>query len=157
MLEARSTALPLAAASLLLPLTLHGLVAMVVGWAIGTPLTAADFGGWIAASTFLVGLAHLALLVQVVLWAHSLPQRDTSQLRQNIHATWARILGVTTAVALVPAVGFAADGNLMVLLPAALVLATGAAFVPLLFLHTAQRLEKERAVLNHQLQPIELP
>jgi hypothetical protein len=157
MLEARSTTLPLAAASLLLPLTLHGLVATVVGWATGTRWTAADFGCWIAASTFLVGLAHLALLVQVVLWAHSLPQRDTSQLRQNIHATWARTLGVTTGVALVPAVGFAADGNLLVLLPAVLVLATGAAFVPLLFLLTARRLEKERAVLSPQLQPIELP
>jgi hypothetical protein len=147
-LEVCSTALPLAAASLLAPLTLHGLVALAVCWSTGTSFRAADFGRWIAASAGLVGLAHLALLIQVVLWARSLQGRETSQLRQKIHATWARTLAVTTVVALVPAIGFARDGNALVLIPAMLVAATGFAFVPLLFLVTARRLEHERAVLG---------
>jgi hypothetical protein len=160
-LEGCSTALPLAAASLLAPLTLHGLVATALCWANRTSLTAADFGGWIAASALLVGLAHLALLVQVVLWGRSLRGRETSRLRHNIHIAWARTLAVTTGAALVPAIVFAPGGNLLVLLPAALVAATGLAFVPWLFVFTARRLEQERAALGgwkrSQLHPMELP
>jgi hypothetical protein len=159
-LEGNSTALPLAAASLLAPLTLHGLVATALRWSNATSLTAADFGAWIAASAVLVGLAHLALVVQVVLWARSLRCRETSLLRQNIHVAWARTLAVTTGAALVPAIGLA-PGNVLVLLPAVLVAATGLAFVPWLFLFTARRLEQERAVLGacepSQLHPMELP
>jgi hypothetical protein len=147
-LEIASAALPLAAASLLLPLTIHGLVAVAVCWTDGSSLTAVDFGRWIEVSAQLVGLAHLALLVQVVFWARSLPRRKTSQLRERIHATWARTLLVTSAVGLVPAAGFLPDGNLIVLIPALVVFATGVAFVPLLFLSTARRLEEERAVLS---------
>ena len=159
-LEGSSTALPLAAASLLAPLTLHGLVALALCWSNGTSLKAADLGGWIAASAVLVGLAHLALLVQVVLWARSLPGRETPLLRQNIHVAWARTLAVTTGAALVPAIFFA-PGNALVMLPAVLVAATGLAFVPWLFLFTARCLEQERAVLGawerSQLHPMELP
>jgi hypothetical protein len=147
MLEVGSTALPLAAASLLMPLTLHGLFALIACAATGTSLTATDFAGWITASAVLVGLAHLALVVQVVLWARSQRCRETTQLRQGIHATWARTLAVTAAVALVPAMGFAPMQPLA-LVPAVIVLATGSAFVPLLFLSTVGCLQRERAVLR---------
>lgn len=156
MLEVGSTALPLTAASLLVPLTLHGLIAVAACAATGTSLTAKDFAEWIMASIALVGFAHLALVVQVVLWARSLRCREATQLRQGIHTTWARTLAVTAAVALVPAIGLA-PMHLLALLPAVIVLATGSAFVPLLFLSTVRCLRRERAVLHPQLQPIELP
>jgi hypothetical protein len=145
-LEVASAALPLAAASLLVPLTLHALIAVIACAATGVSLTATDFAQWIMASAVLVGLAHLALVIQVVLWARSLRCRETAQLRQGIHTAWARILAVTAAVALVPVVGFV-PWHPLALLPATIVLATGSAFMPLLFLSTVRCLRRERALL----------
>jgi hypothetical protein len=146
--EVKSTALPLAAAALVVPLTLHGIFAVLAYSTQGSTFGAKDFGLWIAASAALVGLAHLALLVQLVFWARSLRQRPTEQLRLGIHRAWVRTLAVTTGVGLLPALVFVASGEAIVFLPAVLVAVTGAAFIPFLFIGTARCLERERAVLK---------
>jgi hypothetical protein len=145
--ETRSTAWPLAAAALLVPLTLHGMFAVLAYWSAGSTLRAEVFGGWISASAALVGLAHLALLVQLVFWARSLRERATEQLRQGIHRAWGRTLAVTTGVGLLPALIFVFSGEAIVFLPAILVAVTGVAFIPFLFIGTARCLERERAAL----------
>jgi hypothetical protein len=147
-LEFRSTALPLAAASLLVPLTLHWAVAALASWSQGSTFKASDFGVWISASAALVGLAHCALVAQLALWARSLRDRPTSRLRERIHGTWARILAVTTGVGLIPAIFFAWSGEAIVLLPAALVAVTGITFIPFLVVGTARCVERERAALE---------
>ncbi len=146
--EVRSIALPLVAAAQLVPLTLHGIVALAASGSQGSLIKASDFGLWISASAALVGLAHYALVVQLVLWARSLRNRPTSLLRERINATWARTVAVTTGVGLVPGIFFAPSGEAIVLLPAALVAVTGIAFIPFLFLGTARCLERERAALE---------
>ena len=144
----KSTAWPLAAAALLVPLTLHGIFAVLAYSTQGSSLGANDFGIWISASAALVGLAHLALLVQLVFWARSLRQRPTEQLRLGIHRAWVRTLAMTTGVGLLPALLFIFSGEAIVFLPAILVAVTGAAFIPFLFIGTARCLERERAVLE---------
>ena len=146
--EFASTALPLAAASLLVPLTLHWVVAALASWSQGSRLDASGFGIWISASAVLVGLAHCALVAQLALWARSLRDRPTSRLQERIHGTWARILAVTAGVGLIPAIFLARSGEAIVLLPAALVAVTGITFIPFLVVGTASCVERERAALE---------
>ena len=86
--ETRSVAYPLAALSLLAPLTIHGAISLVAFIATGADQWARGFGVWIASSAVLVGLAHAALALQVVLWARSLRRRDTAMLRDKLHKAW---------------------------------------------------------------------
>jgi hypothetical protein len=144
--ETRSTALPLAAASLLVPLTLHLGVATLYSLLFGYDFSASDFSDWIAASAIFVGAAHGALAIQLPLWARSLYRRPTLLLREGIHHTWARILAVTSGVALIPSIFFVTSGNPIVFLPALIVAATGLAFIPFLVVGTAKLITREREI-----------
>jgi len=146
--EATSVAFPLVALSILAPLTIHGAVAFVTGAAEGREgglqEMAAQFGVWIGMSAILVGLAHLALVIQVALWARSLRLRETGRLRQKVHRAWVGALLITSAVAVVPGVFI---GGFLGLIPAGFVFLTGLSFLPFMYLAAARRLERERGWL----------
>ena len=81
--ERASAALPLAAVSLLAPLTIHGLVWTGLAPSESFTSAVADFGAWIGLSVVLVGHAHLALLVCAVRWAFTAPHaRDRRAARR---------------------------------------------------------------------------
>lgn len=147
--ETKSVAFPLAAISLLAPLTIHGAISLVACVATDTEHATRDFGCWIAESAIFVGLAHMAVLVQVVLWARSLRQRETTRIRNKLHKSWALNLLITTGVALVPGIFVVGNSAMatLALIPPALVLLTGASFLPFTYVATARRLERERAML----------
>jgi hypothetical protein len=143
--ERRSTALPLAALSLLTPLTLHAIVlAVMASTPLGEPTGGRyleDVGRWIGVSVLIVGHAHVALLVCAVRWTARLRALPTSELRWRGIPSWGRALLVSTGVACVP-------GLLLLAIPPTVVLVTGALFVPLMYGWTSRILERERTVLE---------
>jgi hypothetical protein len=143
--ERRSSALPLAALSLLTPLTLHAIVlAVTSSTPFGEPIGGTyleDFGKWIGLSVWIVGHAHVALLVCAVRWTSRMRALPTSELRRPGIPSWGRALLVSTGVACVP-------GILFLAIPPALVLVTGALFVPLMYGWMARTLERERTALE---------
>ena len=142
--ERRGCALPLAAMSLLAPLTLHAVVWAAIihpatgGSGAGSMLE--DFGVWIALSALLVGHAHLALLVCAVRWACGLCTVPTAELLLRPRAC-GRALLVSAGTACVP-------GALLFAIPPMLVLTTGACFVPAMYGWTVRTLERERTALE---------
>jgi hypothetical protein len=144
--ERRSTALPLAALSLLTPLTLHAILFAIT---VSTPLGERgrgcdyleDFGKWIGLSVWIVGHAHIALLVCAVRWASRLRTLPASEMRRPGIPSAGRALVISTGVACVP-------GLLLLAIPPTLVLVTGALFVPLMYGWTSRTLERERTVLE---------
>ncbi len=151
--ETKSVAFPLAALSLLGPLTIHGAICLVIWMATGAAGEVRDFGFWIATSAVLVGLAHAALVLQVVLWARSLRRRETARLRDKLHSAWSKALLITGGVALVPAIFIAWGEELapFVVIPPILVLLTGVLFLPFAYLGAARCLEQERVALDEGL------
>jgi len=141
--ERASTALPLAAMSLLAPLTVHWIVYSFVLDGVGRGLSGdlADFSQWIAISAVLVGHAHLALLLASVCWAWKLRSRETPLVAVDVHRTWAIALGAAVGAACFP-------GLALIAVPPVLVFATGLVFVPAMFLATARRLVRERTLLE---------
>ena len=139
--ERASAALPLAALSLLAPLTLHGVV--WAGLAHGESLSSAmqDFGAWIGLSAILVGHAHLALLICAVRWAFKLRTRETAELHVGVHRAWGKALAISGATACLP-------GLVLLAVPPLLVVATGLLFVPLMYVCTARTLTRERIALE---------
>lgn len=138
--ERKGAALPLAAASLLAPLTIHG----VVWFFLARPETASsaldDFGTWITLSVIIVGHAHLALLVCSLRWASRLRSVETARLTEGFHRAWGTALLVSAGVACLP-------GIILLAIPPILVLVTGLVFVPLMFHVTARTIASERMVL----------
>jgi hypothetical protein len=139
-LEFGSVALPLAALSLVAPLSIHAVVCVLLGGGVWVPL-AEEFGTWIGISALIVGHAHLVLLAMAVGWASSLRRSETSVLRAGVHRSWGRALIVTVGVSAVP-------GIVLVAIPPLLVLLTGLAFVPAMYLAAAKRVERERLALG---------
>jgi hypothetical protein len=139
--ERRSTALPLAAVSLLAPLTIH----LVVWFALSRPdaITTGldDYGTWIALSVVIVGHAHLALLVCAVRWAYRLRTMETLELQIGRGRGWGTALLVSGGLACLP-------GIVLLAIPPLLVLVTGLAFVPLMYHVTARTLVRERQALE---------
>jgi hypothetical protein len=131
-----SAALPLAALSMIAPLTLHFVV-----WCLVAPREALDFGKWIAISVVVVGHAHVALGVCSVLWALSLCRRETSALDSRLLRGWLKALGITVGVACVP-------GVLLLGIPPLLVAVTGLVFVPAMFAVTVRCMRRERLALE---------
>jgi hypothetical protein len=121
-----SLLLPAGALALLLPITLHLLVALALGSA-GT-----DFDGWVLASTFITGLAHLLFAGLCMLRAHQLLRREPaiSPLR------------IFRAVVLTSCAPFA----VLFAIPPLLVALTGLPLLPLLHA-MAPRIERECAEL----------
>lgn len=97
--ERRSAALPMAAVSLLAPLTIHAIVWIGLTRAAEPSSGMADFGSWIALSVIIVGHAHLALLVCAVRWAWRLRRVDTFELRTCSGKGWGTALLVSAGVA----------------------------------------------------------
>jgi hypothetical protein len=139
--ERRSAALPMAAMSLLTPLTLHG----IVWFALARPTSVAsgmdDFGVWVALSAIIVGHAHLALLVCAVRWAYKLRSVETTELRIGLGRGWGTALLVSAGVACLPGIALLA-------IPPILVLVTGLAFVPLMYHFIARTIARERVALE---------
>lgn len=125
-LLAESWLLPAAALALLLPITLHLVVALASGHA-GT-----DFDRWVRASAIITGLAHLMFAGLCMLRAHQLLRREPA-------ISPGKILGAVVATSCVPFV-------VLLAIPPVLVALTGAPLLPLLRA-MAPRIERERAEL----------
>ena len=137
-LEQPSMALPLAALSLLGPLSLHLVVALVF-----FNSSSPQFGSWAALSLVLVGHAHLAMLVFAIVHIHRLRTEldldigsSPSGARRGI---WAAIWAAAAA---------AVPGALLFFIPPVLVLLTGLAFAPLVFHWAARRGQSERQLIE---------
>jgi len=118
---------PVAGAALLLPLTLHLLVALAIG-------TAREFDWWASISLVLAGPAHIAFLVLSV-------QRVRALAAGRRARTPGRIFAITVAVACFPIVLVVPPG---LVIPAGLVAITGLPIVPLLY-RMARVVARERA------------
>jgi hypothetical protein len=139
--ERSSAALPMAAISLLAPLTLHWLVWLVISWPHLDGDVMQSFGTWIGMSGILVGHAHIALLVVAVRWTGKLRATPTRSLRVGVGRAW--------GVAMFWAVGIAAVPGLALLaVPPVLTAVTGIVFVPLMFIVTARCIQRERVALE---------
>ena len=135
-LEVYSTALPLAAISLLAPLTLHFAFSAIV-----LEKSLHDFADWIRISFIIVGHAHIALMCASVAFARKMKRMDTPALAaMPITREWARALGIAVLVAAMP-------GIILFLIPPLLALFTGLAFVPFMFVLMRRRVLNERAAM----------
>ncbi|MBX3262243.1 MAG: hypothetical protein KF782_21330 [Labilithrix sp.] len=136
-LEVWSTTLPLAAASLLAPLTLH-----YAFMAVTDSTSAESFSWWIRVSMVVVGHAHLALMALAIAFGRKLTTLSSERLRAlSIHREWARAWGIVILVAAMP-------GILLLAVPPLLTALTGIAFIPLMFALARRRLMNERAALD---------
>jgi len=139
--ERRSAALPMAAASLLAPLSLHAFVWFPFAHAPSVASGMDDFGTWIGVSILIVGHAHLALLVCAVRWAYKARSVETAKLRVGLGRAWGTALLVSAGVACLP-------GIVLLAIPPLLVVVTGLAFVPLMYHWTARVLDHDRLALE---------
>jgi hypothetical protein len=143
MLESLSLTLPLAALSLLMPLTLHYVFASVAARVVvpdGGGQSAAAFATWIRISCVVVGHAHLALMLLAIGFGRRLARSSREQFAaMRIHSEWGSALGITVAVATVP-------GILLLAVPPLLSALTGILFVPLMFIAARRWALDERAV-----------
>ncbi len=136
-LEVWSTALPLAALSLLMPLTLHyGFLALF-----GTG-SARDFAAWIRLSMIIVGHAHLALMGMALAFARKVSRSTSEDLgAMPIHREWAKAWGLAIGASAVP-------GLLFFAIPPILTAITGLVFIPLMFVLVRRCVMNERALLE---------
>jgi hypothetical protein len=139
--ERRSAALPLAALSLLAPLTIHWVVYAGMSLSSLGESTLEDFGTWMSLSVLIVGHAHLALLVAAVRWAARLRAMPTEELQLTTHRAWGAALLVSVGIACIP-------GIVLLAIPPVLVALTGLLFVPLMYVVTARKLAVERGALE---------
>jgi hypothetical protein len=134
--EWAGAALPLAALSMVAPLSLHFLVRSLFA-----PVHVADFDGWIVLSVILVGHAHVALCICAVLWARALSERHTATLADGLRGSMFKALFITVGVAALP-------GILLMGIPPLLVLVTGLVFVPAMYAATVRCMQRERLELK---------
>jgi hypothetical protein len=139
--ERASAALPLVAASLLAPLSLHWIAASAMSAMGGESLKASDYGQWIGISVVIVGHAHLVLAIFCTLWAFRLRVVSTDEIRSGVRKGWASALGWTTAASCIP-------GLILVAIPPLLVVLTGIVFIPAMFHVMARTVERERLALE---------
>lgn len=125
-LLAESWLLPAGALALLLPITLHLLVAVALGSA------GSEFDRWVRGSMIITGMAHLLFAVLCMLRAHQLLRREPAIAPGNI-------FGAVVATSCVPFV-------VLFAVPPVLVALTGLPILPLLRA-MAPRIERERAEL----------
>jgi hypothetical protein len=138
--ERAAAAWPLAALSLVTPLTIH----LIVDWIPNRGHDASmlqDFGTWIALSVVLVGHSHLAVLVGAVRWARSLPERPTELLTYGLSRSWGVTLLVAVGLACLP-------GIVLLGIPPILVAVTGLLFIPVMYVLTARCIQRERFALE---------
>lgn len=134
--EWAGAALPLAALSMVAPLSLHFLVRCLFA----TPHVE-DFDGWIEVSVVLVGHAHVALSLCAVLWARGLSRRHTASLADGLQGSMLKALFIAVGVACLP-------GILLMFVPPLMVLVTGLVFIPAMYAATVRCMERERIELK---------
>jgi hypothetical protein len=139
--ERKSVALPLAAVSLLAPLSIHGILWAAFSHAERAASGMDDFGSWIALSVVIVGHAHLALLACAVHWTYKLRSAPTNELRRGLGRAWGKALLVSAGIACLP-------GVVLLAIPPILVVGTGLVFVPVMYHWAARTLERERLALE---------
>ena len=134
---------PLVAIALLVPLSLHFLAGLLFfgGWSAEPGFRSM----WLPWSAVVVGHAHLALAIASVIWARTLRKRPATLSRSRVHRSWAKALGGTIVVALLPTIFLFGGAWLFV---GGIVTLTGLAFVPWAYLATAAVLVRERAMLE---------
>jgi hypothetical protein len=132
-LEYRSVLFPMVALSLLAPLTLHALVAGLIG-------DFASFGSWMSASALIVGHAHLVLCICCIRYARIIRRSSAEDLLARGDRDWWRALGFTTAAAAIP-------GVMLLAVPPVLTLVTGLVFIPAMFRTIRSHVLEERAAL----------
>jgi hypothetical protein len=135
--EFAGAALPMVAVTLLAPLTLHAAVAAVLF----PQEFMVDLGFWIALSALLVGHAHLALVIALLLWVRSFRWRLPEEVHASVGRSWARGLVAAVVTACLP-------GIVLIGIPPLISLATGLAFVPFMYGMTAKALVVERERLS---------
>jgi len=137
--EVASVALPLMGLALLLPLTLHLLVALALSSGSGS-VDLSGFDGWICWSVLFVGHAHLVLAALCWRYANKARKLPGETVRRGWRSEAAVALGLTALSAVVPTIVYAP----------VLVLATGAVPVALMFYLSARGLVREREILARQ-------
>lgn len=131
--EVASVAWPLAAISLLAPLTLHFGVAMAF-----MDVTLRDFSKWIMVSAIVVGLAHLALVAMAVRYAVRIGKMSVEAFRAaSPNRDWVVAYCVAILASCVP-------GILLMAVPPAISLVTGLAFIPFMFRWARSCILRER-------------
>jgi hypothetical protein len=134
-LERWSLTLPLAAISLLTPLTLHFLVACAGG-------SIAGFSVWARISVVIVGHAHLTLVALAVAFGRKLARSSYEEIwSMSIAREWAKAFGVTIAVSCLP--------GIVVVVPPVLAAITGITFIPAMFIVARRCVLNERALIEH--------
>ncbi len=139
-LEAASAALPLVGLALLAPLGLHLLVWLLFGGASAVQHLG-EFDHWIAISMPLVGIAHIVLALQGVVFAQKLREKSTEELLSKPAREGWKALGFTLLAGAIP-------GGLLLLIPPILVGLTGLVFIPLSFRAVSRAVARERGIVD---------
>lgn len=136
-LEVWSTTLPLAALSLLMPLTIHYAVNALIG-----ELSWLNFASWIRFSLLFTVHAHVALAILAVSFGQKLSKLNRTGVGSlSIEHEWVRAWGMTIFVSAVP-------GVLLLAIPPLLTAITGLAFIPFMFILMHRRLIVERLAMT---------
>jgi hypothetical protein len=134
-IEAWSNGLPMAALSLLTPLTLHWLFWKIVG------NDSESFSSWIRVSLIIVGHAHLTVAALSMAFARRVSKTPLDVLdTMSIHSEWGRTWAFTVLVSCLL-------GILLFLVPPILTAVTGLAFIPFIYLFTWRRVRMERQTI----------
>jgi hypothetical protein len=137
-----SAALPLAAISLLSPLTLHFAFCALFGFAPSVTSMAERFSDWIGVSVVIVGHAHVALMAMAIAFGRRLMKQPYGELTaMNIHAEWSKALGIAVIVAATPGIVF-------LFVPPLLSAITGLVFVPVMFMAARALVLDERSLIE---------
>jgi len=141
-LEAPSTALPMIATTAFAPLCLHLMFYLAWSTVDHGRGSLNDFSQWISVSMLVVGHAHIALAVCCLLFALAMSKLQTGDIVDRPkHRDWLRALGVATLVSAVP-------GILLLGVPPMISVATGLAFIPMMYLGARKALLHERAPID---------
>ncbi|WP_437574096.1 hypothetical protein [Sorangium sp. So ce887] len=137
--ERRSVALPLAGFVALAPLTLHFVIyCCFEGWYATLSGLTEDFDSWVRASLVLVGHVHALMAYLAFRHARAIHEASTRDLAAGAPKGAVRALGYATLASLLP-------GGILVL-PPLLVLATGAAILPVFALARGRILAERRLI-----------
>jgi hypothetical protein len=150
-IEWRSVWVPMAALALVIPLTLHYLVA--AGLHVSVP-DAHDFDRWISLSLLCVGHCHLVLCWQAWRFARAV-QRERDSLvvglladRAGWHA-WGVTIASSVVAGLLLLMVVPVAGVALVIVAPAVVAATGLAFIPAMFIRMGRKIRDERLLLGY--------
>lgn len=148
----QSMALPLAGVALLLPLTLHFLVAQMLGissYAYGLWPAFVDFDEWVVVSMILVGHSHILLAVLAWRFGKRLSAPPAYQPPAGSSRAGWRAYGFTVLSSVLP-------GGILFVVPVVIVAVTGL-FVPLLFAWAEGVVNREHAAVELTMLPIVAP